>query len=816
MASSSSVMTLVINNLTQVIDLLSLEFIGMQIVDIRDEIKKLDEAVHKIEPILEDAEEKQLGDEQIAGFLRRIRDCAWEIEDLLDELVSFIPRRGGNTCTIVSKVCSSVSPSLGFAILLFGKCKTIRTFRKKLKKLESESSDFDLVSNAVPPPLLMLPNDYSGTRNSVCVNSCEDDCVVYGRESEKLSIMNMLLEVDNREVHSQGVRVVSIVGIGGIGKTTLAKSVYNHGKVKSHFDTRLWISVPQTASSYLEMTVGRILEALSLSGDDTSSVGNLNGADMTLLSSLLSDRINQKKFLLVLDDVWNEDIRDWQPLKSLLGGGAPGSSILLLTRNKAAAYLMSTTILHELQPLSKESSWELFSRYAFRKLAGDALKPFEDIGRIVSQRCNGVPLAIKCLGCLLRTKTTRQEWEDIMESDKWELLEMEPILPALYFSYYSLPPVLKLCLSYTAIFPKAYEIDKGTLIKMWMAEGFLNSSTAENRDPEWIGEECFRELIMRSYFNSHNMDKGGQVISIKMHDLVHDLAASMSGHSVMQIDNTTSKLNKARHLSVLHTDLDSITSSVKKANHVSTLKLFECSVNSGTVSPHLFAHLKFLKVLDFSYLGLAELPNQVGELKHLRYLNLSHANIQSLPEKMCELHSLQILILSHCEQISSLPRSLGNIRGLRHLALINTPKLQYFPRGIGRLTELRTLSKFVIASSSRKGAKIGELKELNLLQGHLEISGLSRVKSGSDAMKANMVKKKHLQSLCLNFECDPVQTEEAVKIMENVLEALKPIPELQSNVEVRNYISSKYPSWMSPSDSDQTQKNMDCVEELSC
>ncbi|KAI3859929.1 hypothetical protein MKX03_006992, partial [Papaver bracteatum] len=805
----SSIMTLVMKKLTDVIDHLSHE-IGNQMFDARKEVRKLEQVLQKIGLVLEDAEQKQLGDEEVCDYLGRIKDLVYDTEDLLDELVLHIQqkkmmrgrffnisRKGGDNNTI-SKVCSSLAPTFGYVFnscVIFDRFKKITSLRKKFEKIKVESSKYDLISNTVPA----IPMDSSYTHS--CYGNFFDDDVVYGRESDKEHVMNMLFEVDDTDVvRSQGVRVISIVGIGGIGKTTLAQSVYAHDKVKSHFDTRIWVSVPQSSASYLEMTVKIILEALSSSSsiDDNdnvfASVANSHGAD---LSALLSNRIKQKKFLLVLDDVWNEDIRDWQALKSLLVG-APGSSILSLTRNKMAAYLMSTTILHELKPLSKESAWELFcqSTYGKKDHAADALKPFEDIGRIVSQRCNGVPLALKCLGGLLRTKTTRQEWVDIMESDKWELLEMEPVLPALYFGYYSLPPILKLCFSYTALFPKAYPINKGRLIKLWMAEGFLGSSATKDRDPELIGEECFQELVMRSYFNPHERNKDGEVTCIKMHDLVHELAASMSGHSVVEIDITPFKTNKARHLSVLHNDLDSIASSVQKANHVSTLNLSKCTVISRTVSPHRFAHLKFLKALDLSYLDLAEIPKEAGKLKHLRYLNLSHTKLQSLPERLCDVQNLETLILNECKDLLKLPESLGNLSRLRHLEIQNTPKLLYLPQGTGRLTSLQTLSKFPV-SMLKLGCRIGELQDLNKLQGYLNITGLHTVNNLKEASEAKLMNKENLHELRLDFSPYKLETsgEEVYRKTESVLEDLKPHPNIKKMV-LTHFLGSKLPRWL--------------------
>ncbi|KAI3856963.1 hypothetical protein MKW92_038495, partial [Papaver armeniacum] len=427
---SSSVMTLLIKKLHAVTHLLS-DGIGTRIIVAGNKMKKLERALNRLESILEDAELKQLGDDEVCDFLVRLKDLVYDAEDMLDEWILYIQhdltRKGRN------KVYSSRTPTdFGYVFNCCLKFRKVKSLTKKFKEMKDESLKYDLSKT-----VRVVPND-------CCTNSgfgdfcyC-DDQVVYGREFDKEIIFKKIFQgntVDNREV--SGVRVISIVGIGGIGKTALAQYVYNDDKVKSHFGTRLWVSVPQTASSYLEITVRRVLEALSSSSGDDFSCGE----DIDLMS-LLCYRIKQKKFLLVLDDVWDENIQKWQSLKKSLNSGLPGSSILILTRNKMVACLMSTTTLHELQPLSKESAWDLFRRIALREKdngggeSGDALKPFQEIGRIVSQRCNGVPLALKCLGALLRTKTTRQEWEDVMESDKWELLEMEPILPALYFSYY--------------------------------------------------------------------------------------------------------------------------------------------------------------------------------------------------------------------------------------------------------------------------------------------------------------------------------------------------------------------------------------------
>ncbi|KAI3856964.1 hypothetical protein MKW92_038496, partial [Papaver armeniacum] len=332
---------------------------------------------------------------------------------------------------------------------------------------------------------------------------------------------------------------------------------------------------------------------------------------------------------------------------------------------------------------------------------------------------------------------------------------------------------------------------------------FLSSSTTKDRDPDSIGEECFRELMIRSYFNPHERNKDGEVTCIQMHDLVHDLAASMSGHSVVEIDKAPFKTSKARHLSVLHSNFDSIASSIQKENHDYTLKLStlifnnsKCRVISRTVSPNLFAHLKFLKVLDFSYLNLSEIPNEVGKLKHLRYLNLSHTNLQSLPEKVCDLHNLQTLALNDCQQLSKLPDSLVKLSGLRHLEIQSTPKLLYLPQGTGRLTSLQTLSKFPV-SIVKLGCRIRELQDLNKLQGCINIIGLHTVENFKEVSDAKLMNKENLHELRLDFSPYKLENlgEDEFRKTKSVLEDLHPHPNIKK-MTLTHFLGSELPSWL--------------------
>ncbi|XP_026438630.1 putative disease resistance protein RGA3 [Papaver somniferum] len=642
----------------------------------KKEIKKLIELLNKFNPYLLDAEEKQFVDEELSEFLGIIKHVAYEARDLSDDILHQQQQDNDKRGKVLDSF-SNFFPDLNWGVKL-------RLLIKKLGKLEKQIPVFEL--NETP---VNCETIHGHRLDEFCRGHEEKEYYCIGRESDKNLIFNKLFEENSG---FSGLKVISIFGKGGLGKTTLAQSVYNDPNVQLHFGTKIWVSVPNTPV-YLRIIVVKILEALSISDFG----GDLRGSDIAQLLSVLSKCMKQRKFLIVLDDVWDENFEKWDSLKQSLQSGAPGSSIMIVTHNKGCAYLMSTTTLHELKPLSKDCAWELFRRTAFPDPDDDAaLKPFDDIGREVSLYCTGVPLALTCLGGLMRTKTTTQEWVDVVDSDTWELLEMQPFLPALCFSYYALPPHLKLCLAYTVTFPKAHLIDKEMLVRMWMAEGFLGSSLTKDWEPELLGDQFVKELTMRSLFTACGKGKNGSITHLKMHDLLHDLLISMCGDSVAQVNCSSLESSKARHVSVIYSNLDSIGVSIgRKAKHVSTLKFFECTAASRKISPNMFQQMRHLRVLDLSYLRLEEIPSQVGGLRLLRYLGLSHAKLSRLPEKLCNLRELQTLILSGCEELVELPSRLGELCSLRHLDIDNTPKLRSLPPGIQRLlASLPRLSKF--------------------------------------------------------------------------------------------------------------------------
>uniref|UniRef100_A0A0V0HJS8 Putative ovule protein n=1 Tax=Solanum chacoense TaxID=4108 RepID=A0A0V0HJS8_SOLCH len=218
-----------------------------------------------------------------------------------------------------------------------------------------------------------------------------------------------------------------------------------------------------------------------------------------MLLERIQECVSKKRFFLVLDDVWSEDNRKWEPLKNSLKNGAPGSRILVTSRSERVVGIMGSSYMHRLGQLSDSDCWALFSRIAFSGRSNEDHENLEDIGRRIVRKCKGLPLAAKAMGSLLRFKVTEQEWQTVLDNQIWEQEEVTlDLFPHLYLSYNDLLPILKRCFSYCAIFPKDTVINVDKLVRIWMAQGYL--STVENNQQEVRGREYFMNLAMRSFF----------------------------------------------------------------------------------------------------------------------------------------------------------------------------------------------------------------------------------------------------------------------------------------------------------------------------
>ncbi|KAL1535455.1 disease resistance protein RGA2-like [Salvia divinorum] len=549
--------------------------------------------------------------------------------------------------------------------------------------------------------------------------------------------------------------------MGGMGKTTLTRKVFNHESLKARFGSLIWVHVSQIFDSI--SLFKKILSALTSDiGDGVESRG--------LILKRLHEVLNSKTYLLVLDDVWNEDVSEWEGFINSMSGvtSTKGNGIIITTRSEKVAFIVNPLYKHPLNGLSEEDCWSIIKAKTSVE-SGEVPSGFEMIGRKIAKRCQGLPLAANVVGGVLRGKS-EGEWRSINE--KWfsDGEGGENISKILKLSYDRLSsPSLKKCFTFCSVFPKGREIVKEELIELWMAEGFLQPSRRD--DMESVGNMYFNVLLQNSLLQVSYKDDYGNVWRCVMHDLVHDLASSVLSNNA---DGSTI---------VRYKFLEKESSPIPKnvAKHLRTL--FMKGGTPGTT----FSDFECLHNLTLSG-GYKELPNSVRGLIHLRNLNISYpTEIVNLPEWIGELHHLQTL-RAEAFRLAKLPSTLKYLINLRHLYIDGRVEL---PAEIGRLTNLQTLPHFTVGKE--KGYQIEELGSLNNLKGTLQIRNLEMVRDKKEALKANIFQKPNLFDLVFKWSFG----REDERNDESVLEGLQPHANLKK-LEIYGFSGKRFPTSWAP------------------
>ncbi|XP_027180570.1 putative disease resistance protein RGA1 [Coffea eugenioides] len=713
------------------------------------DMEKIARLLSTIKAVLEDAEQKQFTDKAIQLWFQELNGVAYEIDDVLDDYAAEASRVKYKNSGCFSLMCYPIAGNLVFRHRIGTRMKEIL---EKFNAIADERIKLGLIDQKRGSNHFQV--DSTGTRETGSLLKEPD--LVLGRDEAKDEIVKILV---NQVRDNQNVSVLPIVGVGGLGKTTLAQLVLNDERIAKHFEPKLWVWVSE------DFNVKRIIKALinSIRGTPVEEL------ELDPLQRKLQGLLRGKRYLVVLDDVWNENLEEWEKLKSVLECGSRGSSIIMTTRMEKVATIMGTLKTYYLSSLSENQCWSLFRQRAFGRQEAEEYPNLVVIGKEIVKKCGGVPLAAKALGGFLRFKRQENEWNSVKCSEIWNLpQDTTHILPALRLSYLNLPIELRGCFAYCAAFPKGYEFEIEEVIHLWMANGLLSSN--ETMEVEDVGVAVLTDLYYRSLFQAVKEDEFGNALTFKMHDLVHDLA-----RSVMEAKHGGTESNRTM---ILGMPDDQLT----VAFPITITGIDQCfSFLSKCGS------LRALKVMSYN----KQLLHAISKLKHLRHLDLSRSLIVELPNSICDLWNLQILNLNDCLILWSLPKGMRFLRNLRHLCLHGCWSLTHMPSGIGKLTCLRTLS--MVVPSGKKGFRLSELRDLNMLRGGLTIMHLERIEDKKDAEEACLIKKQSLHGL--NLYWDSERTIQRYNDKE-VLEALKPRPNLQL-LRVLGFNGSSFPSWIS-------------------
>ncbi|KAK9989159.1 hypothetical protein SO802_029398 [Lithocarpus litseifolius] len=778
------------------------------------ELEKMNRTVSTIRAVLHDAEEQQDENHQVKDWLLKLRDAVFDADDLSSEFSTHVLRqRVMDSGKMPKKVSIFFSSSNQLVFGLKMACK-IKAMRKRLDDIAEDRNKFQLKFEDCPLETRVV------TRGRDQTHSFVREGEVIGREEDKKAIIDLLLDFDMEE----NVSFISIVGMGGLGKTTLVQYIYNDKEVMAYFELKMWVCVSDVFDEKA------IVEKIIASATNKKP----QNLEMDQLQNELRKNLNQKKYLLVMDDVWNEDKERWCSLRTLLLDGSKGSKVLITTRNKLVAEITSPVSPYFLEGLSENQSWSLFKKMILEKKQEFDDPNLEAIGRDIVEKCRGVPLAIKIIGRVLCSKKTEAEWLSIKNNELTNVTQLrDGIIPILKLSYNHLPSYLKCCFAYCSLFPKNYLIDKFTLIQLWIAQGFIQSSE-ENLQLEDVANEYFMDLHWRSFFQEAIEDQGRNMY-FKMHDLIHDLAQSISRNECTLVDSNAKNVNeKVRHLSFpfCHSSFfeENLTLLVK-ANKIRTFILtsnpyftsfaeasYKQSVDDlawsvsvyiasteGRVEESTFKTLiltfKYLRVFDLHGLQMKTVPKFVGKMMHLRYLDLSYNYFEFLPRSITGLVNLQTLKLIHCKKLRELPKDIQKLVRLKHLHLNGCENLTHVPCGLGQLTCLQTLSLFVVlkdlVGSSKHYGELDELNKLNELRGKIEIKNLAwAIDATSKSKVANLKEKQHLSELELAWNPNDDVGIEAHHDDERLLDGLQPHQSLKS-LRVEGYRGVRFSSWLS-------------------
>ncbi|XP_027165911.1 putative disease resistance protein At1g50180 [Coffea eugenioides] len=653
---------------------------------VTDQVEEVRRELKRMLCFLKDADARNCKDETIRNWLREIRSLAYRIEDLVETFAIEVASRRSSGHRGVKKVLKRVSGT-------FAEIRSLHNIGVEITKVKSDLSsltaslqmyDVRAIGEAESSSAANDDRKFQQWIRQTYAHEVEDYFV--GMEDDIANLVSLVIDDDKRH------RVISIWGMGGLGKTTLARKVYKHIAVQRSFERFAWTCVTQ------EGQMKAILQDLLMQlhpqkQEDVKFMGHRQ-----LVQQLHQVQI-EKKCLVVLDDIWKVD--DWKSLLAAFPVVERDIKVLLTTRNRNVA---KKGCLYELKCLNEMEGWELLQKIAFARKRADLKieRNLQDVGIEMVSKCGGLPLAITVLGGILKDKNSFREWQMVNRYIGSYLSKVEDdeerdggsIARVLSLSYNELPHHLKLCFLYLGNFKEDEDIRPQHLYLLWMAEGMvLKEHQRSGETLMEVAQRYLSELGRRSMvqLKLHESSMSRKFVSCRLHDMMRDLClqkgreeefvrvVDFQGVQPQPLLHSYSLTNNAHRL-VIHAQNEedgaaTVSSALEDCQQLRSL--FCLKAVAGFWEPQMlwpqgvvlknFKSLRVLKFEGFDFDG-KKLPIQLPNLVHLRLLSLKFCKLDELPSAVADLPLLQTLDLEVKNEIK-IPNVLWKMKRLKHLFL---------------------------------------------------------------------------------------------------------------------------------------------------
>ncbi|KAG6534765.1 hypothetical protein ZIOFF_008668 [Zingiber officinale] len=721
---ASTVVNLVLGKLGE---LASSEVAGL--LNVGAQIASLTETLALIQSRLRDADQKPRSEQShsLQEWMRQIRNLAFEMEDLVDE---YATRLGRASAAGGRKSCLRRIAAFPSRILTRHRLASrLQDIHAKFQDLCKQTSQLGIQAPSSWPTSSSSSYSSSSAADARLARRCELEEDIVGFDEDMKDIKRQLFDISSTD------RVVlSVVGPGGLGKTTLANKVYKSADVKNYFQCKAWVSVSQNYG-VKELLCSIVKQVFDFNDEQVKGMEELG------MKEKLSEHLRDKRYLVVMDDIWQ--VAAWNAIKAAFPKESAGSRVLLTTRKMNVANVADVPP-HELKFWNVEESWNLFCRKAFRTTS--CPPEFERFKEDIFRKSKGLPLAIVVLGGLLRGTSQASDWRKKLDYISYEFREGEDqIQSILALSYHDLPHHLKPCFLYFAAFPEDYIIAAERIIHLWIAEGFIQTKDKVDQTMEDLAEAYLKDLTDRSMLQTERMNHF-YVQSVRIHDLLLDLARHEARelNFYRSINDRGDDPRALRRLCVTENVNDHVSLNCS-TNKLRSLVIYPNEGFQRTLAVTV-AGAKFLRVLDLVEIPIEHLPKEIGDLILLRYLNLYQSKLKELPSSIGNLIHLQTFNIQFTE-IQHLPDAFWKIRTLRHVFL--NEENTSMPNPTYCSEDIQTLSNI----SSGPWVCDGALEKLRNLR-RLYLRNLSS--SDEDALANAVQNLSRLEMLALIGESLPV------------------------------------------------------------